>query len=156
MQAIRLISTCKAIWGESIANVFIPLSIFTIALQPGIKIDFWRGLYHLIYTTCLPLWRCKIFFIVKQTRNKTNKTENLSMHNYSPPQSQYFVEPPFAAITAAHLLGYVSISLAHLATGIFAHSSRQTCSFKLDRFCWCTAILSHTTDSQLDWGLGFD
>ena len=64
------------------------------------------------------------------------------MHNYSPPQSQYVVEPPFAAITAASLLGYVSISLAHLATGIFANSSRQNCSssFKLDGFRWCTAI----------------
>ena len=64
------------------------------------------------------------------------------MHNYSPSQSQYFVEPHSAAITAASLLGYVSISLAHLAIGIFAHSSRQNCSssFKLDGFCWCTAI----------------
>ena len=46
----------------------------------------------------------------------------------------------FAAITAASLLGYVSISLAHLATGIFAHYSRQNCSntFKLDGFRWCT------------------
>ena len=58
------------------------------------------------------------------------------------PPSQYFVEPPIAAITAAILLGYVSISLAHLATGIFAHSSRQNCSssFKLYGFRWCTAI----------------
>ena len=64
------------------------------------------------------------------------------MHNYSPPQSQYFVEPPFAATTAASLLGYVSISLAHLATGNFSHSSRQNCSssLKLDGFRWCTAI----------------
>ena len=81
------------------------------------------------------------------------KTENLSMHNYSPSQNQYFVEPPFAAITAASLFGYVAISLAHLATGIFAHSSMQNCSssFKLDGFHWCTAIFkSYTTDSQLD------
>ena len=37
---------------------------------------------------------------------------------------------------------FVSISLAHLATGIFSHSSRQNCSssFKLDGFHWCTAI----------------
>ena len=56
--------------------------------------------------------------IVKQKRNKTTKkSENLNVHNYSPPQRQYFAEPPFAAITAASLLGYVSISLAHLATG---------------------------------------
>ena len=65
------------------------------------------------------------------------------MHNYSPPESQYFVEPPFAAITVASLLGYVSISLAHLATGIFAHSSRKnySSSFKLDGFHWCTAVI---------------
>ena len=57
-------------------------------------------------------------------------------------KSQYFVEPPFAALTAPSLLGYVSISLAHLATGIFAHFSRHTCSssFKSDGFCWCRAI----------------
>ena len=67
---------------------------------------------------------------------------NLSVHNYSAPKSQYFVEPPLAAITAASLLGYVSIGLAHLATGSFAHYSRQNCSssFKLDGFSWCTAI----------------
>ena len=87
-----------------------------VALQPGNKIDFWRGLYQLMYTKCLPLWRCIIFFIVKQTRNKTKK-ENLSFLFTPPPKS------PFAAITAASLLGYVSIILAHLATGIFAHSS---------------------------------
>ena len=59
-----------------------------------------------------------------------------------PLQSQYFVEPPFEGITAASLLWYVSISLAHLATFIFAHSSRQNCSssFKLDGFRWYTAI----------------
>jgi hypothetical protein len=39
-------------------------------------------------------------------------------------------------------LGYVSISLAHLSTGIFANSSRQnwSSSFKLEWFRWCTAI----------------
>jgi hypothetical protein len=40
------------------------------------------------------------------------------------PQSQYFVESHFAAITAASLLGYDSISLLQLASWIFAHSSR--------------------------------
>ena len=61
------------------------------------------------------------------------------MHNYSPSQSQYFVEPTFAAVS---LFEYVSISFAHLETGISAHSSRQNCSssFKLDGFRWCTAI----------------
>ena len=59
-----------------------------------------------------------------------------------PPQSQYFVEPPFAAITAASLLGYVSISLAHLATGMLAHSSRTKLLQLLQDgwFRWCTAI----------------
>ena len=74
------------------------------------------------------------------------------MHNYSPSRSQYFVEPPFAAITAASLLGYVSINLAHLATGIFAHSSRKTAPAPSS---WMGSAgvqqsLSHTTDSQLD------
>jgi hypothetical protein len=61
------------------------------------------------------------YCFVKQTRNNTkilNKNTKLE-RNYSPPQTQYFVEPPFAAITAASLLGYVSVSLAHLATVIF-------------------------------------
>ena len=43
-------------------------------------------------------------------------------------RSQYFVEPPFAAITAANLLRYVSTSFAHLETEIFAHSSLQNSS----------------------------
>ena len=74
---------------------------------------------------------------MKQTRNKIQKTENLSVHNSSPPQSQYIVKTPFAAIIAASLLGYVSISLAHLATGISAHSGVQQSS-------------SHTADTQFD------
>jgi hypothetical protein len=32
----------------------------------------------------------------------------MSVHNYSPPQSQYFVEPIYTAITDASLLGYIS------------------------------------------------
>ena len=48
------------------------------------------------------------------------------------PPSQYFVEPPFAAIIAASLLGYVSMSLAHLATAISAHSSRQNAQHQLN------------------------
>jgi hypothetical protein len=47
---------------------------YFVSLQPGIKIDFFGGLYHFIYTICLLLWRCKILF-VKQTRNKPKKTE---------------------------------------------------------------------------------
>jgi hypothetical protein len=39
-------------------------SSFVAPLSPYIDI---RSLYNVIYTTCLPLWRCKIFFIVKQT-----------------------------------------------------------------------------------------
>ena len=64
------------------------------------------------------------------------------MHNYSSPQCQYFVKASFCRITATSILRYVSRSLAHLATGNFAHSSRQNCSssFKLDGFHWCTAI----------------
>lgn len=42
--------------------------------------------------------------------------------------SQYFVEPLFAAITAASLVVDVSNSIAHLQTDIFAHSSLQYCS----------------------------
>lgn len=38
------------------------------------------------------------------------------------PLCQYFVEPPFALITAFSSLGYVSINLAHLDFAIFASS----------------------------------
>jgi hypothetical protein len=70
----------------------------------------------------------------------------------------YFVDQPFSAITVASILGYVSISLAHLATGIVAHSSSQSAPAPSS---WMGSggvqhSLSHTTDSQLDWGLGFD
>ena len=45
------------------------------------------------------------------------------MHKYLAPLIQYFVEPPFAAMTAAGLLSYVSDSNAHPETDIFAYSS---------------------------------
>ncbi len=64
------------------------------------------------------------------------------MHKYFSPYGQYFVEPPFAAITAASLLGYVFISFAHTETEIFAHSSLQnsSSSVRLDGHCLWTAI----------------
>ena len=64
------------------------------------------------------------------------------MHLYSAPLCQYFVEPPFAAITAASLSEYVSTSFAHLETEIFAHSSLQnsSSSARLDGECLWTAI----------------
>ena len=82
--------------------------------------------------------KMKFFFIVKLTRNKTKK-QNLRVHNYSQPKS-ILCRATFCSNYS--LLGCATISLAHLATGIFAHSSRQNCysSFKLDVFCWCTAI----------------
>ena len=82
--------------------------------------------------------------------SETNKnTENVSVHT---PQSQYFVETPFAAITAASLLGYVSISLAHLATGILPILQGKTAPAPSS---WTGSTgeqqsLSATTDSQLD------
>ena len=76
-----------------------------------------------------------IFLLWNKQEMRQKKTENMSL-------SQYFVETPFAAITAACLLGYVSISLAHLATGSSCHYSRQNCSssVKLNGCRWCTAI----------------
>ena len=47
------------------------------------------------------------------------------VHMFSPPQSQYFVKPPFATIIAASLLRFLHVSLAHLSTGIFALSLRK-------------------------------
>ena len=116
--------------------------LFPILLPYNVEIkNIFRGFDHLIYTTCLSLWRCNILFIVKQTRNESKKTENLSVHNYSPQRSQYFVEPTFCSNYSCKSLGK-SLSLVHLATVIFAHSSRQNCSssFKLDGFRSCTAI----------------
>ena len=51
--------------------------------------------------------------------------------------SQYFVEPPFAAITVSSLLWFVSTSFAHVQTDIFAHSSLQNSSSSV----------------RLDWGM---
>ena len=84
---------------------------------------------------------------------------NLSVHNYSPPQSQHFAEPPFSAIAAANLKGYVSISLAHLATGIFFPILQGKIAPAPSSWMGYAGVqqsLSHTTDSQLDCGLGFD
>jgi hypothetical protein len=77
------------------------------------------------------------------------------MHNYSPTQSQYFAEPPFAAITAASILGYVSISWPLGFLPILQGKTAPAPS----RLMGSTGVqqsLSHTTDSQLDLGLGFD
>lgn len=45
---------------------------------------------------------------------------------------------------------------AHLATGIFAHSSWQNCSssFKLDGFHWCTAIFKSYHRFSTGWRSG--
>ena len=90
---------------------------------------------------------------MEQTRNKTKKTESLSVHNYSPPQSQYFVEPPLAANTTASLLGYIFISLAHLATGIFSILQGKTAPDDPSSWMSATGVqqsLSHTADTQFD------
>ena len=63
---------------------------------------------------------------------------------------QYFVEAPFAAIIAASLLGYVSISLEHL--GFLAIIQGKT-SPAPSSWMGSTGVhqsLSHTTYSQLD------
>ena len=85
---------------------------YFVALQPGIKIDFW-GVCIILFT----------------------------QHAYHFEDAKYVLLWNKQEITTS-LLGYTSISLAHLATGIFAHSSRENCSssFKLDGFRWCTAI----------------
>ena len=72
------------------------------------------------------------------------------MHNYSPPQSQYLFEPPFAAITAASLLGYVSISLAHIIAKPILQSKTAPAPSSWMGFAGVQQSLSHTTDSQLD------
>ena len=86
----------------------------------------------------------------------TNKCEKCGMHTYSAPLSQYFVEPPFAAITAASLFGDVSTSFAHLESAIFAHSSLQSSSssVRLDgEFLW-TAIFKSCHIFSIGFGSG--
>ena len=114
---------------------------YFVALQPGIKTHFLGRLYPLIYTTCTTLWRCKIFFIVKQARNKTKKQTTWACITIHPPKS-ILCRANLCSNYSCKSLGVVSISLAHLATGISAHSSWQNCSssFKLDGFRRCTAI----------------
>lgn len=56
------------------------------------------------------------------------KMKICGVQKYSAPWSQYFVEGPFVAITAASLLGYVPTNLAHLDTEIFARSSLENSS----------------------------
>ena len=75
---------------------------------------------------------------------------------YSAPLSQYFVEPPFAAITAPSLFGDVSTSFAHLErVTFFAHSSLQALTDWMGSVCE-QQFSSLATDSQLNLGLDFD
>ena len=87
----------------------------------------------------------------------TNKMcEKCGVHLYSAPRSQYFVEPPFFAITAASLFGKVSTSFSHLESDIFAHSKiAQALSVWMESVCE-QQFPSLATDSQLDLGLDFD
>ena len=61
-------------------------------------------------------------------------SEKCGMHLYSGPLNQYFVEPPFTAITAASLFGYVSTNFEHLDSESFADSLQtSSSSVRLDR-----------------------
>jgi hypothetical protein len=83
---------------------------------------------------------------VKQTSNKTKKTEILSVHNYSPPKSQYFVEPPFVAISTASL--YKLGTTSHWDSSILGKTAPAPSSWM--NSAGVQHSLSHTTDSQLD------
>lgn len=83
------------------------------------------------------------FLFYCDANNKYLKiSENSSVHNYSPPKVSTLSQPTSAAIIAASHFGQVSMSLPHLATEIFAHSSKQNCSssFKFGGFHLWTAI----------------
>ena len=69
-----------------------------------------------------------------------------------PPLSQYFLEPPFAAITAASLLVYVSTSFANQKTEIFALSSLKKL-LKFSQIRWRAFVIgSFQSSSQIpDW-----
>lgn len=64
--------------------------------------------------------------------------------------------PPFSAITAARLLGYVYTTFVHPETEIFASSSLRNSpnSVRLDgEHSWTTGFLDLARDFQLDLGL---
>ena len=115
-----------------LVKVFTRLGIFPISLPYNLElkqifggvciISFTQHAYHFEDAKYFLLWN------KQERRQKRQKT--------------WAYITIFAAITAASLLGHVFIRLALLATGIFAHSSRKNCSssFKLNGFCWCTAI----------------
>lgn len=77
------------------------------------------------------LFYCKIHSALKVHNTFYCDTNNNSAKKNAPPGcisihpglSQYFVEPPFDAHTTVSLLVYVSPSVAHLETEIFAHLS---------------------------------
>ena len=74
------------------------------------------------------------------------------------PPRQYFVEPPFTAITAASLFGDVFTSFAHLDGDIFAHF---LCKIAQALSNWMESVSelqfsSLATVSQLDLSLDFD
>lgn len=57
------------------------------------------------------------------------------MHLYSAPLSQYFVEPPFAAIKLRNVLWYVSKSSTCSQNEIFANSlQNNSTSVRFDHF----------------------
>ena len=72
------------------------------------------------------------------------------VHLYGAPLSQYFVEPPFSAITAAKCFWDVSTSFAHLESKIAQDLSDWMESVRKQQFS------NLATESQLDLGLDFD
>lgn len=75
------------------------------------------------------------------------------------PQSQYLVEPLFAANTVASLVGYVSNSFPYLETAICTHSSWQTGSsshsVRLDGYHLWTAIFKSWNRFWINLRSGF-
>ena len=126
------------------------ISIF-FALQTGIQIDF-GGVCIILFTQHAYHFEDTKYALMWNKQEIRQKKQNLSLHNYSPPKSQYFVEPPFAAITAASLLIYVS---SHWDFFPIHQGKTAPAPSSWMGSAGVQQSLSHTTDF-VGWGLGFD
>ena len=128
-----------------LAKVFTPLGIFPI-------------LYRLIYTTCLPLWRCKIFLGVKQTRSNTKKLKTWACITIHPPRS-ILCRATFCSNYRCKALVVCRCKLGtsiHWDFILILQGKTAPAPSSCMGSAGVQQSLSHTTDSQLDWGLGFD
>jgi hypothetical protein len=82
-----------------LTKVFTPLGIFPILLPYNLDLKrICRGFVSFDLHNMPATLKMQNIFYCQTNKKSDKKTENLSVHNYSPPESQYFVESPFAAL----------------------------------------------------------